>query len=1517
MNNPGFHILIYDWLQPLLQRLRDKGLPVSPDTHLQVLKVFQFCGEKITDGESLFHYLSPVLAKNGEQVKILQAEIKDFLEEQFPHIEPPPPRLKPKPQWKKWIWAAAVVVPVIAVSLYFLLRDNQNAIYLKASADQINYKYPVDFGAQPTFSDLRDTQHIKFTWDFGDGTIDSSRFVVQHTYSKPGIYPVSVRIRSLNPKLKIAKADTTWQQSVCAPQAEITTQSTDIEVGQVVKFSLQYDSFYPPKPLNTWYVNRRAISHNSYTFTDSFPTAGLQQISFKEDSIAPGTEACHAKDIGLSVLVKSPQTLAVNLSGNTTLPEPDSHVRSSWLWLMALLIIIPAALAAYLKRRLAKKDRESKTKVNVIIEKFSGRGSPWEIPFKNHDELVEDEQGIAQLSKLYKRRSQAESYYLNIPQTISSTIRSEGLLQPVYSSASRPLEFLILIDKTKVKSQQVKLFEYLVSKFSRNDIYLEKFYFQATPEICTNANHPNGVHISRLHDLYAGHTLIIFGSGYQFLDPHYPALKDSLVRYFKKWTSRAICTPVSYADWNYREKLLQQAGAVFPADLKGQLLLFRVLEQSDLSQDDFKKYIDDAYVVKSWNFDNAEQIAAYLKNPFLYQWLCAMAVYPHIDWNVMVTIGDALQEKHFRTQAVNYSSLLRLVRMNWMVEGTWPDNLRLELLKDLEPAHEKTARETMVRILEEAALKIKPSSAVYENVQTQLIINKFLLHANDPGGAQAEQYALAAAQFKNLWEQEKIMDSTLAEYLRKPTGDEGWSTLIGNEELSGDAGESVTIDSYLKDGVHVLKKKFAPAQKGLLITSLFSASLLVLLLTLGSSFRDSGVDKFLKLTQSDNLVSVLFRISFNDCFDSSRIQADATQFVLQFPGGKEIILNADTLTRTEQIPYNWKDSLVFLTVISNNAEYNRDTIFTIAGNELSLGIAGCPPPVPSCNRWTADNENAAQFQTRYSGDWYELLVGPDGYTYEPFHIEPGYINGKKMVETYTCPNDENNFKVILDNEDGTFQVVYMRTGQSQDNLSFAFIDNRFPSRSAARSDATAPQPISRQRFGTNATGFSPYRFTKLDGRWKSDGGTQQTGEITIGTNNRITTMTTNNQELTITDADSARLSANLTWYKLTLKDAQQRSSTKYVLRLGESRMLLSDEIRAPRTGITRTTPSMGVFYPFDLIPLPSAYKPSSIDALPAALNEIWTVRDKGFLKIDLAGKYFYYSGQNSRTVSAFPITEVYSNTTARFKLVSSTRSGTRVMFIRYSSSMGSYFALCEKTYQTAQEVEALDENACGGFNYLYLNYPSSAQRIYVPVDGKTYADSEKNKFSKQLNPDDLINGTKTIDSIMVYINRTNTPDEDYTERFMLIKGNHPEINDVPGQWFRTQFTGGRFDRDYIIAYIRDVKPDAETELLSIVVRSDQFTPESEKIVTDIANNLLRDTNKKIRIEGIFYNVDQQKLIQVAIKNTTDLLYKNKVNRSYGQITENLVDRSKEQTLGASAPTLRIVGINYNDTPKKN
>ena len=287
MTGTPFHILIYDWLQPLLQRLRDKGLPISPDTHLQVLKMLEYCGPKIHDGESLFHYLSPILAKSAEQVKLLEAEVKNFLDEQFPArlpIRPTPP--PPLPNYNIWKWAA-FAAPVLALILFFVLLNRPGTLNISANTVQgADFRSPVYFDALPSLSKKSDTQNVRFTWNFGDGNTDSSGYKVQHTYSQPGRYSVSLHAQKTSGKLKMIRADTSWQLTLCRPPLQITTTATDIEIGQPVEFQLEFDSLYPPGQRNNWYVNDTLRYTNQYAIHHTFKSAGQYQEQVSSDETA-------------------------------------------------------------------------------------------------------------------------------------------------------------------------------------------------------------------------------------------------------------------------------------------------------------------------------------------------------------------------------------------------------------------------------------------------------------------------------------------------------------------------------------------------------------------------------------------------------------------------------------------------------------------------------------------------------------------------------------------------------------------------------------------------------------------------------------------------------------------------------------------------------------------------------------------------------------------------------------------------------------------------------------------------------------------------------------------------------------------------------------------------------------------------------------------------------------------------------------------------------------------------------
>jgi hypothetical protein len=72
------NIALYRWLHPFLEYIKTKGFTVSPDTHIQLLKILTGLSDKISDSDTLFDYIAPVLAKSGEQYKQLKLEFDNY-----------------------------------------------------------------------------------------------------------------------------------------------------------------------------------------------------------------------------------------------------------------------------------------------------------------------------------------------------------------------------------------------------------------------------------------------------------------------------------------------------------------------------------------------------------------------------------------------------------------------------------------------------------------------------------------------------------------------------------------------------------------------------------------------------------------------------------------------------------------------------------------------------------------------------------------------------------------------------------------------------------------------------------------------------------------------------------------------------------------------------------------------------------------------------------------------------------------------------------------------------------------------------------------------------------------------------------------------------------------------------------------------------------------------------------------------------------------------------------------------
>lgn len=1439
MKSTALHTVYYDWLQEFLSFLREKRFSISPETHIRLIHILENNAERIT-GENIIDYISPVVAKNAEQAQLLGRAYTEFLEKQFPRIEERPPqgsssgtaRREPgKGKFSKRItWFFLLIGLGAIIVLIRLIIDapaypTARASFLLRPPLYINDALQTD--GSSGLAVLSDTQYLRFVWNFGDGTIDSSGYLATHRYKKMGKYQVSLKLRALSERIHIEQEDTMGILVVCQPPVFIKINNAQPEIGQPVRCELVYDSMYPPSKKNVWYVDSKPVLKNSFSFSHTFDTAGTYTISFREQDTA--SRNCFISPV-TQVIVTDPGNIFLNISSNKTPPAaPEVFLNRFWLLLLWLGILLPLLLVAWFQWNLRRKEKISAAKAQQITEKFLGTGEPAEIPFRNHDELIQEEKELLDLARRYKQRSSDGFNYLNIPQTIASTIRSEGFLQPVWSSKTKPVEYLVLIDRSKIKNQQVKLFEYLLKRFARNEVYLEKFYYLFDPDICTNAAFPTGISLARLHDLYPNHIVIMLGKGYQLIDRLYPSLREPLVQLFGKWAHWAICTPVSMADWDYREKILQKATFLFPADLKGQLLLFQVLRGEAPYLEELSRL--DAYSAREVNMTDAHQLEQYLDEPFLFQWLCAIAVYPRIQWDVLVSIGKALQAAHYPGEEVSYSSLLKLVRISWMQEGSFPDRTRLALLKRLEPRNEKLARETMIRLMDEAAVKTNENSFSFEELQMQRITDKFLLYAHDPGREEYQSYQSAHAEFKTLWEQGLIGDSPLGAYLRKDGGKGEWSTLIGNNTLADRPGAGKPMDAFFKESVQLKRKRTTKASVILSAVSLLSALLLATGLLTAKYISQSPLDRFLRLTHTESSSLIRFRLALNSCPDVSRMQKDSTRFIFVLPGNQVQELNAaDTAFSFSAGSLAGTDSLVKITLRSKDAAYHLDTGFKVYSQEMVFGLEGCPVQKPSCGRWV---RYTGKFNNAYFLSLFDISIKAGMLpSYRPVFVigsdgRESSLDGRKALEEYNCEENSGRGKYIFRNPDGTYRVVYSSKEPDASGTDFyliAFVNKLFATIRDARNDTSKPlfekkimsPPVTliyAVSSSRNIRELSPYQ-----GIWIR-------GKDSLLINPAANQMTYMKRVWNIKDLKMDHYyDYNLTFCIAQLSDLQRPADKRYLFfcAVNGSKILVNEKMftqsdmqnKALLPGtlntFTRSAPLQQKANPPDTTQ--AVWKQTG---LPAYVQEIWQAQNSNnLLRIDLDDGRFYSTTQDKGDYDGSTIFQTYARGDGTYKMICQQGNRYYQYYLKNLSRQSFEFSLCQAEYTSAQEALRADQRGCEQFVRLNLYYKNDEQKIFLPLDYKTYDASQTQKINSYLGTTNQASLPVSIDTVRVYrnayyANLTGKVNAPFDKQLNAIKANSP-LNDFTSVvWTVTNAPvvsnpdpHQLFDRDYIMIHRR-------------------------------------------------------------------------------------------------------------------
>jgi hypothetical protein len=942
--------------------LKQNNFLVTPKQITDSNSIIAEYAPRVTNESELCNYLSPIFANSPEE----QVQFRQIFDEYFREevIIPPVPltfwqkvakHIK-KHQWK-YILLALLLIAAVSYLMYVPKLDTKPVITLAVVKDSTGKKglMQIVLSADNTSPDSIPGVNLTTTYNWGDGSTTAT--TTSHSYKNEGNFLVTAYSEVFY-KGHFQYTDTAQTTAaVCFKNnaIKITPQlnGDTINTGQKIKLQAieQGDKVNRVEWTNFEDDSTVSFSVENKTAVYSFKNEGKQTIycTAVTDSL---NSPCSVKDsVSFFVYDAKPKpSVTFNIPAGATILQPKYTVKAKWFYLGSALGLLSLFLTSFfairrsrLKREAKKEDAGIKEDYQNLLQSFSGKSGPVNLPFQNKNYLALPEEEINEIARRMRMRIEDDASFLHLPKTIEKAVINAGFFQPVHAKRTQQSEYLILIDEQYNNNQQVKLFEYLLELLAKHNVFIEKYYYKQQPRFCYSAAQPTGISLEKLSEKYPKHILLIMGNAYQLVYPLYPVIDSTYLPILNRWQYKAVLTPVSFLDWGNKEKkVLLEELPVLPVDIPGQLLLFQKLFGEEINiLADLKQYSNNFYETELVDFENIDELSDYCSNAewadieggdqysnILLQWIAALAVYPKIQWELTLAIGKNILDKYGKGADLNFTSLLRIARIRWMVKGQFPDYTRLELLKKLSKENEVIARETILVLLNEiSAAELGATHFAYEEKETQRLINEFNLYAYNP--LKYEDYKRSKELVNHLWNNRQITDASAQTYIDNK--ELQWNTLINKPckqgETAIDTG-SVTADDYFGSSLNAegwLAKFYL--WSGAISAVVFVASLIGLAVLLFLNFTNKS---FGAIT-GEQMGARPIKINYADSTLSGKInnlvlQVDTAQTILNATQPSVLMLPVD---------YNSKQVTVIadgVTVFDSLMPFNYDTYNISLGN---------------------------------------------------------------------------------------------------------------------------------------------------------------------------------------------------------------------------------------------------------------------------------------------------------------------------------------------------------------------------------------------------------------------------------------------------------------------------------------------------------------------------------------------------------------------------------------------------------
>ena len=332
---------------------------------------------------------------------------------------------------------------------------------------------------------------------------------------------------------------------------------------------------------------------------------------------------------------------------------------------------------------------------NLLIERARKRRPPFSWPVHVGAPKIREfhSQSLFDAARAMRRRQAADTEHLDLLATLQATIRGGGMPRLVYRRGSRVPEYLILIDCASPRDHQAAYFDHLAGALEREGVFISRYFFRGDPRICWNERATSS--LADLRRLHADFRLLIFGDGAGLLDPLTGDPAPWLPLLFE-WREQTLLTPAPSGRWGLREETLETLLPVMPATLDALAEVPDLLERGSVEART-RTWRDDAPVPpKAGRAVSIEALREYLGHS-AFEWLCACAIYPELQWNLTLFLGAQLPDAgHLLCETM----LLRLTRLQYFRDGVLPDELRAQLIAVFPIERQRAFRRALIALLE-------------------------------------------------------------------------------------------------------------------------------------------------------------------------------------------------------------------------------------------------------------------------------------------------------------------------------------------------------------------------------------------------------------------------------------------------------------------------------------------------------------------------------------------------------------------------------------------------------------------------------------------------------------------------------------------------------------------------------------------------------------------------------------------------------------------------------------------------